>query len=58
MDKIKKILKRKSKTCHNIAVSGGGKFTCSRCNGTVEFKGRDDLAISFCPCCGKPVVEK
>ena len=57
MDKIKKILKHKGKTCHNIAFEDG-KFTCSRCNGSVEFKGRDDLAISFCPCCGKPVVGK
>lgn len=55
MKVINKVFKRKGKTCHNIALEDG-KFTCSRCNETVEFKGRDDLAIAYCPMCGKPVV--
>ena len=56
MGAIKKLFGRKSKTCHNISLEDG-KFTCSRCNGSVEFKGRDDLAIAYCPMCGKPVVK-
>lgn len=57
MGAIKKLFGRKSKTCHNISLEDG-KFTCSRCNGSVEFKGRDDLAIAYCPMCGKPVVKR
>lgn len=57
MGAIKKLFKRKGKTCHNISLEDG-KFTCSRCNGSVEFKGRDDLAIAYCPMCGKPVVSR